>query len=227
MSFLLHRCYPGYLAWRWSHFRRINMPTLRRSFRSLVLVALGVATGVLTGCATSRNVDSEVRSFAGAAPVAAAASYRFERLPSQTAKSQEPLEAAAQKVLSTKGLTLDAANARYSVQLRLEADPVLPESQYLWSGIAFPNRVILAPDGSFWRQVRRPMLEPTWYRHVMQVVVRDLSTANVAFETRAVHESPWSDTLNLIPPLVEAALADFPQGQPTAKSVVVVLPPKP
>ncbi len=202
------------------------MQALHRNFRSLVLVALGVATGVLTGCATSRNVDSEVRSFAGATPVAVGARYRFERLPSQTDKAQEPLEVAAQKVLATKGLTLDAGKAHYSVQLRLEADPILPDSLYRWSGMAFPDRVVLAPDGSLWRQVRRPLMDPTWYRHVLQVVVRDLGTGSVAFETRAVHESPWSDTLNLIPPLVEAALADFPQGQPTAKSVVVVLPPK-
>ncbi len=200
------------------------MRALHRSFRSLALLALGVATGVLTGCATSRHVDSEVRSFAGPAPVAAAASYRFERLPSQTAKTQEPLEAAAQKVLTAKGLVLDEAKARYSVQLRLEADALAPD---YWHGAFGPplfDRILVAPNGTLWREVRRPILDSTKVRHMVQVVVRDLGTGSVAFETRAVHESPWSDTLNLIPPLVEAAFADFPQGQPTAKRVVVVVP---
>jgi hypothetical protein len=203
------------------------MNTLQCGFRSLALVALACAAGMLTGCATSRQVESDVRSFAGTVPVTAGASYRFERLPSQTAEAQEPLETAAQKTLTTKGLTLDNAKARYSVQLRLEADAIAPDALHNWGSTLSSDRILIAPNGTLWREVRRPLIEASRYRHSLHVVVRDLGTAAVAFETRAVHEGSWSDTINLIAPLTEAALADFPQGEPTPKSVVVVLPKAP
>lgn len=190
------------------------------------MAGLALATMVLTGCSTTRIVDSEVRSFAGAAPVAAGASFKFERLLSQTAPAQEPLEAAAAQVLTGKGLQRNDAQARYSVQLRLEADDILSDSQRRWVGSPFPDRVLLGPHGTLWREVRRPMLDPTWHRLILSVVVRDLQAGTVAFESRALHESPWTDTLNLIAPVMQAAFNDFPQGQAEAKKLSVELPPK-
>ncbi len=201
------------------------MIATHRSFQWLTGMGLALATVVLTGCATSRNVDSEVRSFASPAPMAAGATYRFERLPSQEPKAREPLEAAAQKVLSTKGLVRADDKASYSVQVQLDAQVLYPDSMARWAYSPFSDRVILASDGSLWRQVRRPLMDPTWYRYSLQLVVRDLSSGNVAYETRAVHESPWSDTPNLIAPLMEAALTDFPQSQAQPKTITVVLPP--
>lgn len=200
------------------------MNPMHRSFQWLTWTGLALATMVLTGCATSRNVDSEVRSFSGPAPIAAGATYRFERLPSQESKALEPLEAAAQKVLASKGLVRADNKANYSVQVRLEAQPLQPDAMTRWISSPFPDRVVMAPDGSLWRQIRRPLIDPTWYRHSLQVVVRDLANGNVAYETRAVHESPWSDTPNLIAPLIEAALSDFPQSRAQPKTITVVLP---
>ena len=200
------------------------MNAMHRGSRWLTWMGLALTTMVLTGCATSRNVDSEVRSFGSPATIAAGANYRFERLPSQEPKALEPLEAAAQKVLATKGLVRTDHKANYSVQVRLEAQTLLPDAMTRWTNFPFPDRVLMAPDGSLWRQVRRPLMEPIWYRHSLQVVVRDLANGNVAYETRAVHESPWSDTLNLIAPMMEAALSDFPQSQAQPKTITVVLP---
>ena len=191
---------------------------------SIAVVSLAWVTVVLTGCATSRNIDSEVRSFGGPTPITAGATYRFERLPSQDPKAQEPLELAAQKVLTAKGMLRSDGPARYSVQVRLDASVLLPDALQRWANSPFYDRIVIGPDGSVWRQVRRPLLDPTWYRHSLQVVVRDLGDGSVAFDTRAVHESPWSDTPNLIAPLIQAALSDFPQAQPAAKTVVVELP---
>jgi hypothetical protein len=39
-----------------------------------------------------------------------------------------------------------------------------------------------------------------------------------------VHDSPWSDTPNLVAPLLEAALSDFPNSEPKPKTITVVLP---
>ena len=194
--------------------------------RGLIAVTgLALATLALTGCATSRNIDSEVRSFAGPRPIAAGATYRFERLPSQDPKALEPLEATAQKTLSAKGLVRADDKASYSVQVRLEAEVLVPDAMTRWANSPFPGRVLLAPDGSLWRQVRRPHLDPTWYRHSLQLVVRELASGNVAYEARAVHESPWSDTPNLVAPLMEAALSSFPGNEPKPKTITVVLQP--
>ena len=193
----------------------------------LKTACLALAALVLAGCATTRNVDSEVRSFAGPQAVPAGASYRFERLPSQTAKTQDPLERAAQHVLNAKSLVRKDDQPAYSVQLRLERDTVTPNSPYRAYGSPFSDRVVMASDGTLWRRVGRPLLDPIWYRNSLQVVVRDLASSTVAFETRAVHEGPWSDIENLMAPLMEAALRDFPQGNPGPNTIIVELPPTP
>ena len=54
--------------------------------------------------------------------------------------------------------------------------------------------------------------------------MRDLTNGSVAYDTRAVHESPWSDTPNLVGPLLEAALRDFPNSGSKPKTITVVLP---
>ena len=200
------------------------MNAMHRGFQWLTCSGLAIATVVLAGCATGRTIDSEVRSFGGPTPIAAGATYRFERLPSQDPKAQEPLELAAQKELTAKGMLRNDGQARYSVEVRLEASMLMSNALQRWANSPFPDRIVIGPDGSLWRQVRRPLLDPTWYRHTLQLVVRDLGNGGVAFDTRAVHESPWSDTPNLIAPLMRAALSDFPQAQPTPKTVLVELP---
>jgi len=52
--------------------------------------------------------------------------------------------------------------------------------------------------------------------------LRDSGTGQLAYETAAVFEGPWSDTLNLLPPMLEAALKDYPL--PGNRKVVVELP---
>ena len=66
-------------------------------------------------------------------------------------------------------------------------------------------------------------VETPWYRHRVQVLLRDSGSGQLAYETSAVFEGPWRDTVNLLPPMLEAALKDYPQaGQ---RKVVVELPP--
>ena len=212
------------------------MNAIHRGFRwltklrgPLAVASLALATVVLTGCATSRNIDSEVRSFGGAAsapPIAAGAQYRFERLPSMAqSPTQDALETATAKVLASKGLVRNDANARYTVQVRLEVDRVAPDRYPFGAGSLFSDRVVLASDGSLWQRVRRPLMDPVAYRHAAHIVVRDIAAGSAVFETQAVQEGPWSDTPNLLEPIVEAALRDYPLASPTPKTVTVVLSP--
>ena len=187
--------------------------------------SLALATVVLTGCATSRNIDSEVRSFGGATPIAAGATYRFERLPSMAqSPTQDALETATAKVLASKGLVRNDASARYTVQVRLDVDRVAPDRYPFGMDSRFSDRIVLAPDGSLWQRVRRPLTDPIAYRHAAHIVVRDIAAGSAVFETQAVQEGPWSDTPNLLEPIVEAALRDYPQTSPAPKTITVVLP---
>ena len=201
------------------------MNAMQRGSRWLTLAGLAVSAMLLTGCATSRNVDSEVRSFTGTTQIAAGATYRFERLPSQDPKVQEPLEATAQHALAAKGLVRADDKAHYSVQVRLDDDLLMSDSMSRWANSPFPDRIVLAPNGTLWRQVRHPQMDPRWYRRTVQVVIRDLANGSVAYDTRATNDSPWSDTVNLMAPLVEAALHDFPQSESQPKTITVVLTP--
>ena len=195
--------------------------------RGLMAAAgLALATVVLSGCATSRNIDSEVRSFAAATPIAAGATYRFDRLLSVAqSPAQDALEAATAKVLASKGLVRNDATARYTVQVRLAMERTAPDRHPFGYGGQWPDRLVLATDGTLWQRVRRPLLEPTAFRHSAHIVLRDSATGSAIFETQAVHEGPWSDTTALLEPIVEAALRDYPQASPTPKTITVVLTP--
>jgi hypothetical protein len=64
----------------------------------------------------------------------------------------------------------------------------------------------------------------TSYRHEVSLLLRDLRNGQVVYETRAVHFGPWSDTLNILPALFEAALKDFPNPPPGLRKIDVEIP---
>jgi hypothetical protein len=188
-------------------------------FRSLILVLLTALW--LSGCAGMRLVDSEVRSFAGAPPVAAGARYRFERLPSQQADSvaQTQLESLAQQALDKVGLRHDEAAPRYSVQvsfgMRVDRhSPWLPPENG-W-GLGW------TPGGG--RHTSLIMMAPPYYWRQVSLIVRDLPTQQVVYETHAAHDGPWSDTVELLPAMLDAALQGFPNPPPGLRRITIETP---
>ena len=96
------------------------MPLSGLHFRALLRCAIGLAALLaLGGCATTRIIDSEVRSFAGSVGPANPASYRFERLPSQDlqAKAQDQLEIMAKPLLESVGLRKSDNAPQYALQM--------------------------------------------------------------------------------------------------------------
>ena len=81
------------------------MNAMHRGFRWMAnvrgvtaMAGLALATLVLTGCSTTRNRRQRSAQLWWHTPIAAGASYRFERLPvARRQAAQEPLEAAAAK----------------------------------------------------------------------------------------------------------------------------------
>ncbi len=185
------------------------MINFARITRLLLLITGSVLILLLGGCATSRMIDAEVQSFTGGVVATAPASYRFERLPSQSDSGlQNQLESQAAQALELVGLTRSDSEPRYTVQLSIRVEqynrhPYQINRQWGFMG---------TEPGMPWNVGMAFAMEPPWYRHIVHIVMRDSKDAKIAFESSAAHEGPWADTLNLLPVLLKAALHDFPQA---------------
>lgn len=199
------------------------MPT-RSASRSLRWLTAIVASVVLGGCALPRMIDSDVQSFVGTPSAVAGATYRFERLPSQQAHgtAQDQIEALAQDALGRGGLVRTDAQARYSVQVDvgIQTYARIPQRPRHFPG------PVMAVDGSLWYPAPLLVLESPWYSHTVHLLMRDTGTAQVVFESTASFDGPWSDSANLLPVILEAALQGYPNPPPGPRKVVIELPPK-
>ena len=54
--------------------------------------------------------------------------------------------------------------------------------------------------------------------------MRDLRSAQVVYETQAVHNGPWADANQIFPVLMQAALQDFPNPPATSRQVNIDIP---
>lgn len=185
-------------------------------------LAVAVVATLLSGCALPRMIDSEVESFAGSPSAIVGATYRFERLPSQQAQAaaQDQLEALAEPVLAQAGLVHSGTQARYSMQVEanvLEYNRA-PQRQPRFGGGLMVGR------GGLWYPSAYLVLEQPWYRHTVHLLMRDIATTHVVYESTARFDGPWSDSANLLPAILEAALRDFPNPPSGPRTVVVELP---
>ncbi len=185
-------------------------------FRRALLV---LAVAALTGCSLPRMIDSDVQSFVGNAPALNGVSYRFERLPSQAnIMDQDQVEALAQEALDRIGLQRNDDAPRYLVQVNVAVD-TMQNPHY-----RPPRpRLVVGANGAIYEEWPWTLsVEAPWYRHRAQLLLRDSGTGQLAYETAAVFDGPWRDTLNLLQPMLEAALKDYPL--PGKRRVVVELP---
>ncbi len=206
-------------------------PTLRRSLGVLaaggrwLLVCVPLLLG---GCATTRVVDSEVRSYAGNVVPQAKASFRFERLLSQQTTQpqerafQQRLEAMATTALADIGWSQVDRQAQYAVQVNASVEPVARTP--VFPGMAW---------GGFWGFHQPPFgmgrsfyMEPPWSRYAVHVFMRDAATNELMFESTAQHIGPWSDAAQMLPAVLRAALRDYPNSMPQARTVRIEVGPQ-
>ena len=189
-------------------------------FKALLCSALGAfSLLVLGGCATTRIIDSEVRSFAGSTPPTQPASYRFERLPSQDLQSyaQERLETIAQPLLESVGLRKAVTEPKYALVMKASVEAIEnPTYSRSWKRQQWLDR-----DGFMRLPSMGLMLEPSWQRYSVSLVLRDIASSQTVFESSAQHMGPWSDTQQLLPAVIRAALSDYPRAQPQPHSVFI------
>ncbi|MBC7681226.1 MAG: DUF4136 domain-containing protein [Ferruginibacter sp.] len=196
--------------------------------------ALALAAAVLlSGCATVTRVDNDVQSFASwTSAVPRPLGFRFERLPSQLidANAQDTVEQLALPALAQAGLVLDAQNARFSLQIGTQ---MLIESS--WSRPYGP----WGPGGPWMgggRGMRGPFMPPFMpmvptevrsYQRLLSLVLRDLATGQVVYETQASQDSRWPIGNAFIPAMVTAALHGFPNPPQGLQRITVDIPPAP
>lgn len=191
-----------------------------------LLLAFLVVAG-LAGCATRWVVDSDVTSFSGIAAIPAGATYRFERLPSQQASEprQQQLEAMASAALERAGLRRDDVDPRYSAQIGARvtaelspwADPWLHGGGGwgVWGGQGY---------GGGWYGSAFPPASNPWYARDVSIVLRELPSNRIVYETRARNEGPYSSSAAILPVMFQAALHGFPNPPAVARRVDIELP---
>ena len=184
------------------------------------------------GRATGYLLDNQVQSFSGLPSLPPNPTYRFERLPSQQADpSQAQIEALADPALFKAGLRRDDASPRHSVQAAARVQRTIspwadPEWDYWgpwgtgwgpWGGIPYGHRYAAFGYRHPWR------MEQPWHQREVGVVVREVSSGKVVFESRATNDGPWLDHKVARAAMFEAALQGFPNAPPGPRRVDIQL----
>ena len=197
---------------------------------AVLFAALGLA-----GCASGpRIVAAEVRANAAQGSGAAllqAVRYRFDPQPpmaGQPAPAQ--VEALAQAALARVGAVRDDADARVSVQANASV-----ATAWARTWVEPSNASIALGFGGGWRGggLGFGFGGPLWwddsvpiYISEVSLVMRDLQSGQIVYDTRARHDGPWHDTDAVLAALFVAALEGYPQPAASERRVAVpLLPP--
>lgn len=188
-----------------------------------------LAATLLAGCGTGYRLDNTVQAFSGLPTLPPNPTFRFERLPSQQQlPGQAQLEGLADPALFRAGLRRDDAAPRYGVQVSARAqrmlspwadpwlDPWAPAYGWGWGGYGFHRGLGL---GVGYGAPLFPRWEQPWYHREVAVIVRELASSRVVFESRATNDGPWMDNDTVIAAMFDAALQGFPNPPAGARRV--------
>ncbi len=188
-------------------------------------IALLLIAFMVSGCAGTRLIDSQVNSFAPQV-IGTGARYQFERLPSQLANpmGQAKLEKLAEQALAKVGLKRQNA-APLSVQVtavqRQESTFNQSDVSIGWGlGWVFGNGAISVGN----RGALFPGLDsrPNYWRQV-SLIMRN-AAGTVVFESHASHEGIWADSDAILAAMLDAALQGFPTPPTGVRRVNIEIP---
>ena len=190
------------------------MPSALRS-----LAVLGSTLLALAGCSTTYRLENNVQAYSGLPALPATPTYRFERLPSQAAQpGHEQLEALADPALYRAGLRRDDAAPHFSVLVTARVTRVLSPwgdpwgYPYGWGpyGWGWGGRYGYGYGwGPHWG-VGYSYYDHPWYVREVGVLVRDVASNQVVFESHASSDGPWLDHSLALAAMYDAALQGFP-----------------
>ena len=184
----------------------------RRHCLALSLAAL------LTACAAPPPPQATVQVFTLAPRLAPGTTYRHERLPSQAARPDLPLlERVADTAFARAGLRRDDAAARLAVEVAISQESVAYGPG--WGGWGGSSVGVGVGGGSGGGGVGIGLsfpiggMAPVYPTQRADVVLRDLASGQVVFQAQA------SGAGGNPAVLLEAALRDFPNAPPGARTV--------
>lgn len=189
--------------------------------RMLRFFSMLLAAVALSGCATGFLLDNQVQSFSHLTALPSPATYRFERTPSQQADpAQSALEALADPALHRAGLRRDDAAPRYSVQVSARTLRMLSPYADPWNGWGGGWGMGLGSGGvgiGFGMPFGR--MESPWFQREVRVLMRELATNQVVYETSATNSGPWLDNRAVLPAMFDAAMHGFPTPPPGPRRI--------
>lgn len=189
-------------------------------WRTLTLAA----AVLLTGCANLWRVDSQVQSFAAWSTTPGTVPFRFERLPSQQNDEQTAVEQLALPALAQAGLVQDNARPGYSLQITTQTqETISPDDPRIWGGYYSPwiggrGGMGWGFSAPLWRE------PPRSYQRRLSLVLRELATGQLVYETHASVDSRAPIGRDVVPALVSAALQGFPHPPAGPRTVTIDLP---
>lgn len=213
----------------------------KRSRRLLLAPVVFFMAAVLAGCATVKDVSSDVSSFGDWPADRAPGTYAFERLPSQQAQAEttDLLEAAAAPALERAGFRRAAEGQQPDVLVQVgardsrNATQVWDDPLWWYGGYGYgygyghgrgygrygpwgPGYYGYGYGGRYGR---------TRYESQVALLIRDRATGKPLHETRAAAESYSRADAAMFGALFSAALVDFPRLGVNPRRVVVELAP--
>lgn len=203
--------------------------------KTLFALAAGLA---LAGCAAMRSLDSDVSSYSQWPAERKPATYAFERLPSQQARSeqQQLLEDAARPAVEGAGFrpAADPKAADVTVQLgaRITATDRSPFDDPFWWGPGLHPPIPYARGGRVfwgpgWRYPWGSGWDSTGYEREVALLIRDRSTGQPLYEASAVSDGYAPMLATALPAMFAAALKDFPSGGANPRRVTIEIKPAP
>jgi hypothetical protein len=207
------------------------MRRLTSLFRfGLLFLMLLSSVLLVSGCAVMRVVDSQVLAMANLPPgfKLQGASYRFERLPLQNDNPEAALaEQLAEQALSAVGMVRDDQLARLSVLLGYQSVSYVSDAYR--HGISMPYAIPSRARSFSWGAgfgmgMGTNMPPPVQYRRQVSLIMRDLPSSQVVYETHAVHDGLWSDSTTIFATLFKAGLSNFPNPPAGVQRVTIEIP---
>jgi len=206
------------------------------------LVLMAVTSLFLSGCNSMRIIESQVQTStqwltgtSSQTTPAATAFFRHDRLPAdanslQAGWAEVELEAA----LKPLGWTRNDIEAQYSIWIDVRAAEFIADPWGRPVRSPWVNRFHMS-IGTGYRPhgvgfglgwgvgmntgMRAGFPPPSGYAQEVSIIIRDLKTSNVVYQTKASHDGPWSDHQNILRAMIAAALQGFPNPSPPNRRV--------